>query len=193
MAGKQAKVLTTAQFRALIHHIRGTRYPERDEVMVLLSHHAALRAAEIAAVEWHMALRADSEVGEVLELEDRVAKRGGGGTIPLSRDLRTALERLHRLRNPDPTDTIIFSERGSNMTPNGVVQWFRRTYSDLGFVGASSHSGRRGFITAAARKIGSVGGSIRDVQRLARHRSLSVTASYIAVDADAQRRVVDLV
>lgn len=193
MAGRQAKVLTTAQFRALIHHVRTTRYPERDEVIVLLSHHAALRAAEIAAVEWRMVLRADGEVGEVLELEDRIAKRGGGGTIPLSRDLRAALERLQRQRDPEPDQTIVFSERGSSMTPGGVVQWFRRTYGDLGFVGASSHSGRRGFITAAARKIGSVGGSIRDVQRLARHRSLSVTAGYIAVDADAQRRVVDLV
>lgn len=193
MAGRQAKVLTTAQFRALIHHVKGTRYPERDEVMVLLSHHAALRAAEIAAVEWRMVISADSEVSEVLELEDRIAKRGGGGTIPLSRDLRGALERLHRHREPEPAQTIVFSERGSSMTPGGVVQWFRRTYADFGFVGASSHSGRRGFITAAARKIGSVGGSIRDVQRLARHRSLSVTAGYIAVDADAQRRVVDLV
>ena len=63
----------------------------------------------------------------------------------------------------------------------------------LGFNGCSSHSGRRGFITNAARKIGTVGGSLRDVQLLAGHASLSTTQRYIEAHADAQRRIVELV
>jgi integrase len=57
----------------------------------------------------------------------------------------------------------------------------------------SSHSGRRTFITNAARTISSVGGSLRDVQMLAGHRALSTTQRYIEADAEAQKRVVDLV
>jgi integrase/recombinase XerC len=193
MAGKRAKVLSAAQVRAVLAHVKTTRHAARDGVIVLLSHHAALRASEIANVEWSMVLTSEGEVGDVLALEDRAAKRGGGGTVPLSKDLRGALICLHRLRQPAPDDRVIYSERGPRMTGASIVQWFRRTYTALGIVGASSHSGRRGFITNAARKIALAGGSIRDVQAMARHRSLSVTASYIETDTDAQRRVVDMV
>ena len=54
-------------------------------------------------------------------------------------------------------------------------------------------SGRRTFITNAARTILTVGGSLRDVQILAGHSTLSTTQRYIEADAEAQRRVVDLV
>ncbi len=64
--------------------------------------------------------------------------------------------------------------------------------ADLGLLGCSSHSGRRTFITNAARKIGAVGGSQRDVQMLAGHSSLAVTQRYIDGDSDARRKIVDL-
>jgi integrase len=70
--------------------------------------------------------------------------------------------------------------------------WFARLYGKLGFAGASSHSGRRTFITQAARKIIQCGGSLRDVQELAGHASLATTQRYIAGDAEAKRRVVAL-
>jgi integrase/recombinase XerD len=74
-----------------------------------------------------------------------------------------------------------------------VVVWFHRLYAGLGMVGCSSHSGRRSFITRAARKISEVGGSLRDVQALAGHSSLGTTARYIESDGDAQRKVVALI
>jgi hypothetical protein len=70
--------------------------------------------------------------------------------------------------------------------------WFHRPYQDLGFAGASSHSGRRTFITRTAKKIVEAGGSLRDVQELAGHTSLSTTQRYIQGDTAAKRRVVDL-
>jgi hypothetical protein len=45
----------------------------------------------------------------------------------------------------------------------------------------------------AARRISEVGDSLRDVQMLAGHASLSTTAKYIEHDADAQRKVVALI
>jgi site-specific recombinase XerD len=38
--------------------------------------------------------------------------------------------------------------------------------------------------------VGRVGGSLRDVQMLAGHNSLSTTEGYIDYDTDAQRRLV---
>src|SRR5882762_6839005 len=66
-------------------------------------------------------------------------------------------------------------------------------YRDLGFVGCSSHSGRRTFITNAARKISTVGGSLRDVQMLAGHTNLRTTQRYIDANPEAQVRIVELV
>jgi integrase/recombinase XerD len=70
---------------------------------------------------------------------------------------------------------------------------FQRWYRHLGFVGCSSHSGRRTFITNAARKISTVGGSLKDVQELAGHANLRTTQRYIEPNPEAQVRVVGLV
>ena len=59
-------------------------------------------------------------------------------------------------------------------------------YQVLGFQGCSSHSGRRTFITNAAKQISTVGGSLRDIQALAGHASLSTTQRYIEADVEAQ-------
>ena len=61
---------------------------------------------------------------------------------------------------------------------NGAAAWYRA----LGFSGASSHSGRRTAITNWARKISTVGGSLRDVQMLAGHSALSTNQRYIESD-----------
>ena len=59
--------------------------------------------------------------------------------------------------------------------------------------GCSSHSGRRTFITRAARKVSEVGGSVRDVQQLAGHARLQTTQRYIDGDTDAKRKLVQLI
>ena len=63
----------------------------------------------------------------------------------------------------------------------------------LGFGGSSRNSWSRTFVTNAARRISTVGGSLRDVQLLAGHSALSTTQRYIEADAMAQRKVVELV
>jgi integrase/recombinase XerD len=78
-------------------------------------------------------------------------------------------------------------------SPQAIVNIFHRWYRHLGFVGCSSHSGRRTFITSAARKISTVGGSLKDVQELAGHANLRTTQRYIDANPDAQVRVVGLI
>jgi len=85
------------------------------------------------------------------------------------------------------------SERSRRALAQVVVNMFAGWYRRLGFDGASSHSGRRTFITAAARRISTVGGSLKDVQMLAGHSSLQTTQRYIESNGDAQKRIVELV
>ena len=91
------------------------------------------------------------------------------------------------------TGPVVLSERGYAMTPLSIVVWFARAYRAVGLEGCSSHSGRRTFITRAARLVHKAGGSLRDVQLLAGHRSIQTTQRYIDGDTDAQRKLVSLI
>jgi integrase len=193
MAGKQAKTLTDSNITAMLRHARRSRYPHRNEAIILLSVKAGLRAGEIANLTWPMLLDSDGRVGQTIELYDTAAKKGAGRTIPMHPDLKRVLERL-RSRG-QRGDFVIYSERRNperRIRATSVVNWFRRLYAALGLTGCSSHSGRRTFVTRAARRVHRVGGSIRDVQQLAGHRSILTTQRYIEGDTSAKRRLVRL-
>ena len=79
------------------------------------------------------------------------------------------------------------------MIPCNISHWFKKVFKVLRLEGCSSHSGRRTFVTNAAKRIIEAGGSLRDVQQLAGHASLQMTQSYIEGDSDAKRKVVQLI
>jgi integrase/recombinase XerD len=191
MAGRQAKVLSEAQIDHLFAWCTTTRHPLRNRALVLLSVKAGLRAGEIANLTWDMVLGPTGAVEPALELRDAAAKNGSGRRIPLHPELRHALVDL-RLEAP-ADGPVIQSERGQPMTARSVVNWFADAYGALNLAGCSSHSGRRTFITRAARLVHQAGGSLRDVQLLAGHRSIQTTQRYIDGDTDAQRRLVSLI
>lgn len=191
---KQAKILSDAQIRATLNHVTTSRYPLRDRVMILLSVRAGMRAIEIASITWGMVTDSEGTLLDAIALPNSASKgKAGGRAIPLHKELRAALVDLKAQQGDVATADrpIIHSERGKGMSQGGVTVWFFRLYQALGFVGASSHSGRRTFVTKAARGIMAAGGSLRDVQDLAGHSSISTTQRYIEVSADAKRKVVD--
>ncbi len=188
---RRAKVISAAQLNAALRRVRKGRHPLRDQVMLLLSHKAGLRAAEITGLTWSMVLASSGTMAEHIAVENRIAKKNGGRLIPMHPSLRSALMRLRRESGCD--GRVIKSERGAALRPSSAVNWFRELYRDLGWQGCSSHSGRRGFITNAARKLGKTGGSLRDVMILAGHADLSQTAAYIEGYGRAQRRLVSLI
>ena len=195
MRGQPAKVLTSGELRRLLGAARQRRYPDRNRVIVLLSVKAGLRACEIARLTWPMVSDASGKIGTVMELPAKAAKKGSGRRIPIHPNLRGALIQLQRSRTESEaaySDAVVQSERGGPMTAKGIVDWFADVFSDLGLQGCSSHSGRRTFVTRAARLIQQAGGSLRDVQQLVGHRSIKTTQGYIDGDYDAQRRLIRL-
>jgi integrase/recombinase XerC len=193
--GRQAKIVTDKQVRAILAELDSRRYPLRDRVMFLLSMKSGLRAHEIASVTWGMVTDAEGQVADVTALENRASKGKSGRIIPMHPDLKAALTALQQSRGEKARQElpVIFSERDRGLSAGAVAVWFFRLYRALGMIGCSSHSGRRTFITRAARKISEVGGSLRDVQQLAGHASLGTTARYIEGDQEAQRKVVALI
>lgn len=191
--GKQAKILNQKQVEALLHHVGKGRNGLRNRVIVLLSVRAGLRAKEIAALRWSMVLDASGSVGEAIHLTDDASKGRSGRVIPLNRHLREFLVSLHQSQSHSRTAYVVPTERSDRTSAQAIVNIFRRWYHDLGLVGCSSHSGRRTFITNAARKISTVGGSLRDVQHLAGHSSLQTTQSYIDGYSIAKNLIVDII
>lgn len=192
---KQAKILTKGQIEAVLAYLTSTRYPFRNRVIFLLSVKAGLRAKEIASLTWEMVTDAEGNLGEAISLTNDASKGRSGRAIPLNKDLRLALGQLKAIADNQsrPSPYIVMSERGGKASAASIVNMFADWYRALGFTGASSHSGRRTFITNAARKISTVGGSLRDVQLLAGHSALGTTQRYIEADGMAQKKVVNVI
>ncbi len=142
MVGKRAKILSANHVEDLLFFAAQTRHPLRNEVLVLLSLKAGLRAAEIANLTWQMVLDPSGEIGNCLELHDRAAKKASGRVIPIHSDLRAGLVDLARLA-PTLDGPVIASERGGPMSPVSIVCWFAKAFRTIGLEGCSSHSGRR--------------------------------------------------
>jgi integrase/recombinase XerD len=183
--------LSEDDLQDLLFYAAATRDPIRNRVIVLLSAKAGLRAGEVAKLTWDMVVEPNGAIGTVIELRDHAAKKRGGRLIPLHADLRDALLSWRSMTGG--AGPVVLSERGRAMTPLSVVIWFARAYRALGLEGCSSHSGRRTFITRAARLVHKAGGSLRDVQLLAGHQSIQTTQRYIDGDSDVQRKLVSLI
>jgi integrase len=191
--GKQAKMLSKGQVEAMLAYLSTTRHPERNRLIFLLSVKAGLRAKEIARLNWLMTNDSQGEIGWTIYLQDSASKGKSGRIIPLNEDLRNALIEYRNQVMSFAGPLVISTERGLSTSPQAIVNMFQRWYRHLGFVGCSSHSGRRTFITNAARKISTVGGSLKDIQELAGHANLRTTQRYIDANPEAQVRVVGLV
>lgn len=195
--GKQAKILNRNQVDALSSYLLTKRYGLRDQTVFLLSIKSGLRAKEIAGITWSMVTTPDGKVGDSIQLTNAASKGTSGRVIPMHKAVKRNLQQLLLQQRKDhhfdiATSYVITTERSSCVSAQVIVNMFAQWYRELGLFGCSSHSGRRTFITNAARKISTVGGSLRDVQMLAGHSSLSITQRYIDGDATAQRKIVDI-
>jgi len=183
----KAKVLTDKQQETILKVLSSTR----ERAMFLLSVKAGLRAVEIAGLQWRH-VRDD-----VLELTKDITKGSKPRSVNIGDRLREALDEHRKASEPCGDTTFLFPNqqmRGYGLSPNAVAQWFRYLYRDrMGWEGYSSHSGRRTYITNAARKVSLAGGSLRDVQSMAGHAHLNTTQVYIEVSTDAKKKLANMV
>ena len=188
-----AKTISETNYRTLIALLeKESRDLARDRAMVLLSLKGGLRAIEIAGLKWGAVREEDT----LLELV--TTKGSKPRTVPINKELRAALQAYRAESRRTGDDDYVFRARhakpGEPLTANAVTSWFRDVYvRRLGWTGYSSHSGRRTFATQAARKATTVGGSLRDVQDMLGHASLTTTQRYLEPSSEAKRKLVELV
>jgi integrase/recombinase XerD len=186
---RQAQTLNEAQLRRVLHYCRSRRHPARDETIVLFSFYAGLRAKEIAALKHVDVFDEAGTVREQFILAAEQSKGGKTRTVYLNQRLRRALaDYAAGLNLRDPRRPLFESQKGGHFSANTMCQLFLDVYKAVGLKDASSHSGRRTYITRLANK----GVGVRLLAALAGHSHISTTQRYIDVNAEQLSAAVEL-
>jgi integrase/recombinase XerD len=192
---KQAKVLTQTEIKRLIRVVSTTKHAARNRLVVMLSYLAGLRACEIAALKVGDVINelkdGTWEVKSEAVLKSNQTKGKKAQTVVLSSTLRKeiACYYAHSEETIEMTDFLIMSQKKSGFSSQTIQNLFRELYEAAAITNASSHSGRRTFITTLSER----GVSVRIIQALARHSSLQQTAQYIDISQDKLRLAVETV
>ena len=191
----QAKVISEQELRRALGMVTGRKHAARDRLALLLTHWAGMRVCEVAALTRDKVLGPDADVLSEWRLDSEQTKGSKGRVVYANTKLRKELA-TYLKANPTPTrsDPVLVSQKGQRgprrgFSANTLCQLINGIYREAGIAGATSHSGRRGFITTLANH--SVG--IKTIMELAGHRQLSTTRRYISVTPEQKRRAVDLV
>ncbi len=196
----QAKVLTEKEIKKVVKVIDAKRHSTRNRCMFLLTHGSGMRVGEVASLRICDVLARDGSIKSEVYLSAQQTKGCKGRTVYLSDKMRDEIElylktrfKLNDLLAVTLTDTsrALFSNQKDchrGFSASTACQMFHYWYKEAKIEGASSHSGRRGFITNLANK----GVHVRILQELAGHSSIAVTQKYIDVNQDKLRASIAL-
>ena len=178
----QAATLNDAQIKRALRFCQSRKYTTRDSTILLFSIYTGLRAKELAALRVNDVYDADGAVRQQFTLSAAQTKGSRTRTVFVNTALRTQLEHYARWRGKcDSAAPLFRSQKGKHFSANTMCQLFLNIYKACGLSDASSHSGRRTFITRLANK----GIGVRVLAALAGHSSIATTQRYIDVN-DAQ-------
>ena len=187
-----AKSLTPAELEHVLDYINTQPLAERNRVMLLITVAAGLRVSEVAALTLRDVLNDNLTVKSEIYLAAHRVKHGHARTIYINSRLQAELAAyIATKQHCDLSFPLFNSTRGPrrHFTANTLAQHFYWLYKRAGISGASSHSGRKTFLTSLA----SQGVSVFVLASLAGHKSISTTQRYITVNDDVKRRAVELV
>lgn len=188
----QAKTLTITEIERLLAHINTRKYAARNRSMMLLTHWAGLRIGEVACLRWSDVTNSDGQVKDEIRLLPDMTKGRHARTVFVSAKLKAELRAYaEQAKCVDRSFPFFASQKSirAGFNANSLAQTFALLYRGAGIEGASSHSGRRSFLTNLANK----GTSIHLLKTLAGHRSIQTTAAYLYSSPTQLRAVVELI
>jgi len=196
----QAKVLSEKELKRVLKVIESKRHATRNRCLFLMTHLCGTRIKETCSVLLKDVLNDDGSIKSQIRLTSEQTKGAKGRVVYVSERMQKEIElylkarfKLQNLKAVTLTDTnrALFPNQknptrgfSANTATQAVNSWYKEAKID----GASSHSGRRGFITNLANK----GVHVRILQELASHSSIAVTQKYIDVNQDKLRTAVEM-
>lgn len=188
---KQAKVLTDSELRRLIAVVEAGKHPARNRLAVMLSFYGGMRVGEIAALTVMDAYESDGAPRDQILLKAAYTKGNVARTVFVGSKLRRELLRYreHLTADYSPAAPLLRTQKRTAFSANTLCQLLGQLYRQAGLTGASSHSGRRSFITKLAHS----GVSAKVIMTLAGHKHLSTTQRYIDVNDEMMRKAVEMV
>ena len=197
----QARVLTEKELRRVLNFCNTQPHATRNRTMLLCTHMAGMRVGEVAALTVSDVLAMDGTVKEEIALSAQQTKGNKARTVLVPKKLReeltSYLQQRYGLTNllaVTQTDTqrALFPTQKNpkrGFTANTLCQLFHKIYKDSQMYGATSHSGRRTFITKLADK----GVGVRVLMALAGHKSIATTQRYIELNPTIMKAAVELI
>ena len=186
----QAKTFTQAELDQVLRYVSGKKFGLRDRTLLLTSHWSGMRVGEIASLRISDVRNDNGTIKAEVRLSAEQTKGKYPRTVFLPEKLREELAYYLRYRDVSQPDIpLFFTSKRLGFTANTLCQHFWWMYKRAGIAGASSHSGRRTFITNLANK----GVGVRVLASLAGHRSIAVTQRYIDVNDSMKRNAVELI
>ena len=187
---KQAKVLTDAELKRVLAVVAQGQHARRNRIALLLSHYAGLRVGEIASLRWDDLLDSQGEIRSQFYLLAENTKTNEARAVHMNARLMKELSRYKSCFKQEvgASDPLISSQKRGHFSANSLCQLFSRIYAEADIAGASSHSGRRWFITRLAHS----GISPKVIMTLAGHKSLATTQRYIDVNDELLAAAVEV-
>ena len=188
----QAKTLTSAELAKVLAYVGTKKYAVRNRCMILLTHYAGLRVGEVACLRWQDVVNADGSIKDEIRLLPDMTKGRHARTVFVNIKLREELQAYAAMTKCVDRSYPFFASQKSvkaGFSANSLAQTFALLYEGAGLEGASSHSGRRTFLTNLANK----GTAIHILKTLAGHRSIQTTATYLYSSPNQLKAAVELV
>ena len=187
----QAKTLSKAELKQLLDVTNScSRYAARDATMLLFTHLCGLRVGEVAALRFDDILDANGNVLDEMTLDAARTKSKRARKIFLPKQMKRQLQAYTSSVAKRPQHGYLFwTQKSARFSANTATQHLQRLYARAGISGATSHSGRRTWITALSQK----GVSVFVLAEMAGHRSIQTTQRYVSVNDEMKRNAAELI
>ena len=187
----QAKTLTKAELKRLLDVTNScSRYPQRDTTMLLFTHWCGLRVGEVAALRFDDVLNEQGVVRDEMTIDAARTKSKRARKIFLPKQMRRQLRTyISSVSKPLQRDFLFFTQKSACFSANTATQHLRRLYVRAGISGATSHSGRRTWLTTLSQK----GVSVFVLADMAGHKSIQTTQRYVSVNDEMKRNAAELI